>query len=105
MNRKTFYSDTVITRLNYNLVTNDELTSWQKKVHSDPNEFYNMCKTLGCYPNLWALHEWANWLTPTFFPASSRFDAAFFFTCLSKIPISQHDNGEINEIVVSISYV
>ncbi|OXU25762.1 hypothetical protein TSAR_016264 [Trichomalopsis sarcophagae] len=80
-------------------VANDELTSWQKKVHSDPNEFYNMCEKLDCYPNLWALHEWANWLTPTFFPASSRFDAAFFFTCLSEIPISKHDDGEINEIV------
>lgn len=56
-----------------------------------------MCKHFSCYPNLWALYEWANWLTPASFPTAYRFNAAFFLTCLTKIPPLKLDFNEIEE--------
>ncbi|XP_014221565.1 nucleoside diphosphate-linked moiety X motif 19-like [Trichogramma pretiosum] len=78
-------------------IPKEELNFWQKKVHNDANEFFNMCENFKCHPNLWALQEWSNWLTPTFFQA--RFDAVFFFTMLSKIPDSNLDYVEMQELL------
>lgn len=73
---------------------------WQKRVHGNPDEFYAMCEDLHCYPNIWALYEWSNWLTPTVFPNSMRFDTAFFFTCLSHYPETKVESNEISESMV-----
>lgn len=59
-----------------------------------------MCEKLQCYPNLWALHEWANWLTPTFFPSKFRYNVSFFFTHLPQIPILKPEATEVEEIMV-----
>jgi nucleoside diphosphate-linked moiety X motif protein 19 len=80
----------------------NELEYWQNKVHADANEFYNMCETLQCLPNIWVLYEWGNWLSPTFIPTKKRFNTAFFFTCLSQIPNSKVESNEIEDLTVSI---
>lgn len=85
----------------YFLVFSDELEFWQNKIHNDANEFYNMCEKLQCHPNLWALHEWGNWLTPTFFPPVFRHNTAFFFTCLSYVPNLNAEPTEVDELLVN----
>ncbi|XP_058793657.1 acyl-coenzyme A diphosphatase NUDT19-like isoform X2 [Phymastichus coffea] len=78
-------------------LSKSEIEFWQRRVHSSPKEFYVMCEKLDCYPNIWALYEWANWLTPTIFPVSMRFDTVFFFTTLSYIPDTKIEMNEIHE--------
>ncbi|XP_014207099.1 nucleoside diphosphate-linked moiety X motif 19-like [Copidosoma floridanum] len=80
-------------------ISSDDLEFWQKEVHGDPNEFFNMCEQLHCWPNLWALHEWTNWLSPTLFPAARRFNTAFFFATMTQIPSSKLDFSEVEEIL------
>ncbi|KAH0619592.1 hypothetical protein JD844_000324 [Phrynosoma platyrhinos] len=41
-----------------------ELAEWRRRVQRQPGTFLQLCRLLGCAPNLWALHEWSNWLTP-----------------------------------------
>ncbi|XP_034947866.1 nucleoside diphosphate-linked moiety X motif 19-like [Chelonus insularis] len=73
------------------------LEEWQKKVHKNATEFYNLCETLNCFPDLWALYEWGNWLTPTALNGK-RFNTIFFIACLETIPVSNHDDIEIEEL-------
>ncbi|KAJ8687138.1 hypothetical protein QAD02_022932 [Eretmocerus hayati] len=80
-------------------ISGELLNFWQQKVHNDASEFYNMCSTLKCFPNIWALQEWGNWLTPTYIPAKSRFNTAFFFTSLGKLPNTQIDHNEVDELL------
>lgn len=77
----------------------EELNEWQLKVHNDAREFYTMCERLGCYPDLWALHEWSNWLTPAFFP--KRFDTIFFMACLKVMPHAVYEAGEMEDLRVN----
>uniref|UniRef100_A0AAZ1XFC4 Acyl-coenzyme A diphosphatase NUDT19 n=1 Tax=Oreochromis aureus TaxID=47969 RepID=A0AAZ1XFC4_OREAU len=46
-------------------------------------------------PNIWALHEWGNWLTPASRYGTTRFDTAFFICCLQEIPHTLQDDKEI----------
>jgi len=60
----------------------------RKKVEQRPEHFLQLCKELGVVPNIWALHEWRNWLTPVFRkvlepPAKpKRFNTMFYVCCL-----------------------
>ncbi|XP_076624735.1 acyl-coenzyme A diphosphatase NUDT19 [Colletes latitarsis] len=71
-----------------------ELHDWQTKVHNDATEFYTLCENFKCYPDLWALYEWSNWLTPTYFPGR-RYDTVFYLTC---VPIMLRTMCEVTEI-------
>ncbi|XP_073715159.1 acyl-coenzyme A diphosphatase NUDT19 [Misgurnus anguillicaudatus] len=75
----------------------DVLTKWRSLVISDPANFIKMCKELQCLPNIWALHEWGNWLTPTgVYPGKNRrYDTAFYICCLQETPHTLQDEKEI----------
>ncbi|XP_043285485.1 nucleoside diphosphate-linked moiety X motif 19 [Venturia canescens] len=75
----------------------DEAKSWQSRVHNDPMKFYRMCEDHQCYPNIWALHEWSNWLTPTVF--AKRFDTVFFFVCMQSQPLAEFEEQEMEDLV------
>ncbi|XP_045770455.1 acyl-coenzyme A diphosphatase NUDT19-like [Maniola jurtina] len=66
---------------------------WQSRVSKDPAELFNLCKQYSCYPDIWALHYWSNWLTPS--KARVRFDTAFFVTALKEQPTGIQANSEV----------
>lgn len=72
-----------------------KLSKWRTLVNENPSNFIKMCKELQVLPNIWALHEWSNWLTPVGPYGVRRFDTAFFICCLQEIPHTQHDEKEI----------
>ncbi|XP_034732754.1 nucleoside diphosphate-linked moiety X motif 19 isoform X1 [Etheostoma cragini] len=72
-----------------------ELTEWRALVNQNPSNFIRMCRELEVLPNIWALHEWSNWLTPSGRYGVTRFDTAFFICCLQEIPDTLHDKKEI----------
>lgn len=60
--------------------------------------FFEMCARLECFPDVWALREARNWLTPAFFP--KRFDTVFFVCCLDHTPPVNIDQLEISDYKV-----
>lgn len=81
-----------------------ELSKWRTLVNQNPSNFVRMCRELEVLPNIWALHEWSNWLTPVGRYAGKRFDTAFFICCLQEIPQALQDEKEIVQVQV-ISHV
>ncbi|CAI9560950.1 unnamed protein product [Staurois parvus] len=75
----------------------EEMAKWREEVQNNPLQFIEMCKELHCVPNIWALHEWGNWLTPPFSKSSRarRFDTAFYIACLQKKPVTVDDQKEM----------
>ncbi|XP_077982470.1 acyl-coenzyme A diphosphatase NUDT19-like [Glandiceps talaboti] len=71
----------------------EELNEWRKRVHNNASEFIELCDTMNCVPNIWALAEWSNWLTPTYL--SKRYDTAMFMCCLNSLPYAVHDDKEL----------
>ncbi|GAA6217691.1 nucleoside diphosphate-linked moiety X motif 19 [Lates japonicus] len=72
-----------------------ELTKWRTLVNQNPSNFVRMCRELEVLPNIWALHEWGNWLTPADRYGVKRFDTAFFICCLQETPHTLQDEKEI----------
>ncbi|KAL8194881.1 UNVERIFIED_CONTAM: Nucleoside diphosphate-linked moiety X motif 19, mitochondrial [Gekko kuhli] len=61
-----------------------EMAEWRLRVQRQPACFLQLCRHLRCVPNIWALHEWSNWLTPV--GRSRRYDTAFYLCCLGHGP-------------------
>lgn len=78
-----------------NQICLSELSKWRTRVNQNPANFIRMCKELQVLPNIWALHEWSNWLTPVGRYGVGRFDTAFFMCCLPEIPYTLEDEKEI----------
>ncbi|KAK2576096.1 hypothetical protein KPH14_007431 [Odynerus spinipes] len=74
-------------------ISKEEVQDWQHKVHDDATEFYTMCEKLKCYPDLWSLHEWSNWLTPTYY--TRRYDTIFYLACMPHVPYSNYETSEM----------
>ncbi|XP_015120579.1 nucleoside diphosphate-linked moiety X motif 19-like isoform X2 [Diachasma alloeum] len=74
-----------------------EKKSWQERVHNEASEFYKMCEGLHCFPDVWSLHEWSNWLTPPFI-SGRRFDTIFFLACMPSEPDTQCEPSEVEEL-------
>ncbi|CAN0390462.1 unnamed protein product [Lampetra planeri] len=77
------------------------LRRWRALVLSDARLFAAMCSELRVVPDVWALHEWSDWLTPVPLappaagaPLPRRFDAVFFLCCLAEAPAASHDDHE-----------
>ncbi|XP_048406060.1 acyl-coenzyme A diphosphatase NUDT19-like [Stegostoma tigrinum] len=70
-----------------------ELANWNQLVRKNAANFVELCKQLDCVPNIWALKEWSNWLTPTYMERK-RFDTVFFICCLQEIPFTMQDGHE-----------
>lgn len=80
-----------------------DLNEWQKKVRSDAGQFIKLCDTLHMVPNVWALYEWSNWLTPISV-GHRRFDTIFYVCCFEQKPPVFVDNAEVTTPIVCISY-
>ncbi|XP_036608059.1 nucleoside diphosphate-linked moiety X motif 19 [Trichosurus vulpecula] len=63
-----------------------DLAAWRARVQEDPGQFLQLCQRLGCAPNIWALQEWSNWLTPFVKKGGRRFDTRFYVCCLHSKP-------------------
>uniref|UniRef100_K7G2E0 Nudix hydrolase 19 n=1 Tax=Pelodiscus sinensis TaxID=13735 RepID=K7G2E0_PELSI len=64
----------------------------------DPACFLQLCRDLRCVPNIWALHEWGNWLTPVLRAGRGgrRYDTAFYLCCLEERPLhTSQDEQEV----------
>lgn len=75
-----------------------ELAEWRRRVQRQPASFLQLCRHLRCVPNIWALHEWSNWLTPVGRAGRGgrRYDTAFYLCCLAQgPPPASHDEVEI----------
>lgn len=83
---------------NVNDLCSTELSRWRTLVNQDPCNFIRMCRELRVLPNIWALHEWSNWLTPVGRYGAKRFDTAFFICCLQEIPQALEDEKEIVQV-------
>ncbi|KAM9493178.1 acyl-coenzyme A diphosphatase NUDT19 isoform 2-T2 [Clarias gariepinus] len=72
------------------------IAQWRAKVLESSENFIQMCRELECLPNIWALYEWGNWLTPVFGSVQQRrYDTAFYMCCLQEIPDTLQDQQEI----------
>lgn len=73
-----------------------ESSKWRKRLEKSSAEFVNMCLELDLVPDVMALHEWANWITPVI--EKFRFNT-FFFTCfLPSLPPDKLIDINQNEI-------
>ncbi|XP_048464141.1 acyl-coenzyme A diphosphatase NUDT19-like [Rhincodon typus] len=70
-----------------------ELIHWRPLMRKNAANFIKLCKQLDCIPNIWALMEWSNWLSPTYMEGK-HFDTAFFICCLQEIPFTVQDGYE-----------
>ena len=58
---------------------------WRKQIEQDGFNFARLCLKHNLIPDVWALYEWSNWLTPP--ESAKRFDVLFFLCHLSKWPV------------------
>lgn len=75
-----------------------DIKHWQHKVHENPEEFLKLCLHFGIYPDIWALKEWGNWMTPPCM--STRFNTTFFLAVLDQKPPTYPEKNEVQHIQV-----
>ncbi|XP_017117012.1 nucleoside diphosphate-linked moiety X motif 19 [Drosophila elegans] len=68
---------------------------WQHIVHNDASQFLELCKKLEVFPDVWALHEWSAWRTPSTF--KKRFETAFYMTALEQEPSVHIEPNEVKD--------
>lgn len=90
-----------------NTTYSDSIRRWRERVLDDSARFVDMFDELKLVPGIFGLHEWSNWLTPSF--EKTRFDT-FFFTCfLEALPEDKYlfvNKQEIESLeVFSIIYL
>ncbi|XP_068017809.1 acyl-coenzyme A diphosphatase NUDT19 [Melanerpes formicivorus] len=84
------------------LPSSAELDEWRRRVQEDPVCFLQLCRHLGCVPNIWALQEWSNWLTPAGRAGGRRYDTAFYLCCLQqRPPHTSQDHREVTAFLWS----
>ena len=65
---------------------------WRNRVSGDASQLQDLCLTFNVVPNIWALYEWSNWLTPVLFRVTQppekprRFDTMFYVCSLNAVP-------------------
>lgn len=82
-----------------------ELKNWHNIIKKDSSQFINMFLKMNIVPDVFGLHEWANWITPVH--EKFRFDT-FFFTCfLNDLPpndVLDINTDEIDSLEVKIFF-
>ena len=87
--------------------TSPDLATWRKRVTSDPVQFLELCEALQAVPNVSALTDWSNWLTPVMRKVSAppakarRYDTIFFLCCMDHKPEVEVDGQELVSAQVS----
>ena len=84
-----------------------EVTKWRHLIKQDDSNFLRLCQGIDVFPDIWALHEWACWLTPITGkalkkppPKPKRFDTIFYICCVDGIPPTYQDDDEMVETKV-----
>ncbi|XP_017069628.2 LOW QUALITY PROTEIN: nucleoside diphosphate-linked moiety X motif 19 [Drosophila eugracilis] len=72
-----------------------DLEAWQRRVHDKPSEFLTLCRELKVVPDLWALHEWSAWASPTFM--RKGYETVFFMAFVDKQPKLLEEPSEVKE--------
>lgn len=78
------------------VISAPDLHDWQTRVRNDSSAFLAMCDHMGLVPNLWALYEWSDWLTPVSV-GHRRFDTIFYVCCMPSPPPVRIDNAEVTK--------
>lgn len=73
-----------------------DVKHWQSRISKNPEEWYTFCKEHQCYPDIWSLYYWSNWLTPIHLP--KRFDTAFFIAALENKPKTIGSSSEVVDV-------
>ena len=79
-------------------ISSNKLQGWRKDVYKDPLNFIKLCECFGIVPDVWSLHEWSNWLTPTNMEkqhSNRRYDTAFYMCTLPYRIQAEQDDQEI----------
>ncbi|XP_078527658.1 acyl-coenzyme A diphosphatase NUDT19-like [Lissotriton helveticus] len=81
-----------------------QLSAWRLRIQENPSHFIQMCQELHCLPNIWALHEWSNYLTPVTGRSvmRRRYDTAFFMCCLQDLPHTLEDQKEVTSFMNAV---
>lgn len=78
------------------------IAKWRSLVLENSSNFIRMCRELECLPNIWALYEWGNWITPIGLSGPQRrYDTAFYMCCLEDTPDTLQDQKEIEHYKVT----
>lgn len=80
-------------------LTGFDVTYWQKEVQKHPSRFYDLCQTLQVVPDVFSLHGWSNWMTPTTV-GKHRFDTIFYVASLNERPELAMDQKEVQHVLV-----
>ncbi|XP_067144823.1 acyl-coenzyme A diphosphatase NUDT19-like [Centruroides vittatus] len=71
-----------------------DIKGWRDKIRKDPLSFVDFCLEANVCPDIWTLHEWWDWLTPTSV-GHKRYDTMFYICCLDKQPSVILDQSEV----------
>ena len=84
----------------FSFSSSSSLSSWRTQVHSSPEELLSLYREVGAVPDLWAVKEWSDWLTPTDLheQGKRRFDTIFYTACLDSIPTTLLDQAEVTAV-------
>jgi nucleoside diphosphate-linked moiety X motif protein 19 len=74
-----------------------DIKTWMKKVHDNADLFPDFCLEVGLVPDIWALSEWWNWMTPETL-GHKRFDTIFYICCLDTVPKAMSDEKEVSAV-------
>lgn len=65
----------------------EQLNEWRHRILKKSDNFLKMCRELDLVPDLTALSEWSNWLTPILSSKKpKRFDTIFFVSFVDHLP-------------------
>jgi len=76
------------------------LAEWRGRVQREPGLMVDLCREVGAVPDLWALREWSDWLTPTNLSeqGTRRFDTMFYTAQLPSLPSALQDQTEVTAV-------
>ncbi|XP_075976488.1 acyl-coenzyme A diphosphatase NUDT19 [Anticarsia gemmatalis] len=78
------------------IIEDIDVAYWQNRVEKNPDDWLVLCEEHKCYPDIWSLSYWSNWLTPVTF--KRRFNTAFFIAGLEQKPANITSSSEVADI-------
>ncbi|KAH9628396.1 hypothetical protein HF086_015926 [Spodoptera exigua] len=79
-----------------NVIEGVDLKHWQNRISKNPEELITLCEENQCYPDIWSLYYWSNWLSPITLP--KRFDTAFFIAAIENKPDCLRNSSEVVQV-------
>lgn len=72
---------------------------WQKKIHDDPTMFLKLCQKYKLIPDIWSLHKWNIWRSPSL--VQKKYDNALYAVILDRKPELLLEETEITNALVN----